>query len=39
MLWPDGLLVELIFLDGRIEDLTEDQLDAFVDRFPIRDDR
>jgi hypothetical protein len=39
MLWPDGLLVEVIFLDGRIEDLTEDELDAFVNRFPIRDDR
>jgi len=39
MLWPKGLLVELIFLDGRSSDLSEDELEAFISRFPIRDDR
>jgi hypothetical protein len=35
-IWPDGSLFELITLDGRLEDLTEEQLQAFIDRHPIR---
>lgn len=34
-IWPDGSLFESIFLDGRVEDLTEEQLEAFIDRHPI----
>lgn len=34
--WPDGSLFELITLDGRLEDLSEEQLQAFIDRHPIR---
>jgi hypothetical protein len=34
-IWPDGSLFELIMLDGRLEDLTEEQLEAFIDRHPI----
>ncbi len=33
---PDGSLIELVMLEGRIEDLTEEQLLAFIDRYPIR---
>jgi hypothetical protein len=39
MLWPDGLLVEMVFLHGRASELTDQQLDEFINRFPIRDDR
>lgn len=35
-IWPDGSLFECIMLDGRIEDLTEAQLQDFVDRHPIK---
>ena len=35
-IWPDGSLFELIMLDGRLKDLTEEQLQAFIDRHPIR---
>lgn len=35
-IWPDGSLFEMINLDGRLEDLTEEQLQAFIDRHPIR---
>jgi len=35
-IWPDGSLFELIMLDGRLEDLTEEQLQAFIDRHPIK---
>jgi hypothetical protein len=35
-IWPDGSLFELVMLEGRIEDLTEEQLQAFIDRHPIR---
>lgn len=39
MLWPDGYLAELVTLDGSASDLTDQQLDEFINRFPIRDDR
>jgi len=32
----DGSLFEIIYLDGRLEDLTEEQLQAFIDRHPIK---
>lgn len=35
-IWPDGSLFELIMLDGPAEDLTEEQLQAFIDRHPIK---
>jgi hypothetical protein len=35
-IWPDGSLGEIIYLDGRLEDLTEEQLQAFIDRHPIK---
>jgi hypothetical protein len=35
-IWLDGSLFELIMLDGPAEDLTEEQLQAFIDRHPIR---
>jgi hypothetical protein len=35
-IWPDGSLFECIMLDGRREDLSEEQLQAFIDRHPIR---
>jgi hypothetical protein len=35
-IWPNGSLFELIMLDGPAEDLTEEQLQAFIDRHPIR---
>jgi hypothetical protein len=35
-IWPDGSLFELIMLDGRLEDLTEAQLQDFIDRHPIK---
>jgi hypothetical protein len=35
-IWPDGSLFELISLEGRFEDLTEDRLEAFIDRHPIK---
>jgi hypothetical protein len=33
---PDGSLFEIVDLEGRIEDLTEEQLQAFIDRHPIK---
>jgi hypothetical protein len=36
-LWPNAL-VEMVFLDGRASDLTDQQLDEFTRRFPIKDD-
>lgn len=38
-IWPDGSLFEYIELDGRVEDLTEEQLQAFIDRHPIKHNR
>jgi hypothetical protein len=38
MLWPDGSLVEMVLLDGRASDLTDEQLEEFIHRFPMRDD-
>jgi len=35
-IWPGGWLFELIMLDGRLADLTEEQLQAFIDRHPIK---
>ena len=35
-IWPDGSLFEIVYLDGRLEDLTEEQLQAFIDRHPIK---
>jgi hypothetical protein len=35
-IWPDGSLFEIIYLRGRLEDLTEEELEAFVDRYPIK---
>jgi hypothetical protein len=35
-IWPDGSLFECIMLDGPAEDLTEEELEAFIDRYPIR---
>lgn len=35
-IWPDGSLFEYIMLDGRLEDLTEEQLQTFINRHPIR---
>ena len=35
-IWPDGSLFELIKLDGPAEALTEEQLQAFIDRHPIK---
>ncbi len=35
-IWPDGSLFEYIMLDGRAEDLTEAQLQDFIDRHPIK---
>lgn len=35
-IWPDGSLCEYITLDGRVEDLTEEHLQAFIDRHPTR---
>ena len=35
-IWPDGSLFELVMLDGPAEDLTEEQLQAFIDRHPIK---
>ena len=35
-IWPDGSLFEYIMLDCRLEDLTEEQFQAFIDRHPIR---
>jgi hypothetical protein len=39
MLWPDGYLCEMVTLHGRASDLTDEQLEEFIARFPIRDDR
>ncbi len=35
-IWPDGSLFEYIMLDGPAEDLTEAQLQDFIDRHPIK---
>ena len=35
-IWPDGTLSEIISLHGRVEDLSEEQLQAFIDRHPIK---
>ena len=35
-IWPDGSLFELVMLDGPIEELTEEELEAFINRYPIR---
>ena len=35
-IWPNGDLFEYVILDGRAEDLTEEQLQDFIDRHPIR---
>jgi hypothetical protein len=35
-IWQDGSLFELIMLEGRLEDLTEEQLEAFIDLHPIK---
>ena len=37
-IWPDGSLFELVMLDGRLEDLTEEQLQAFIKLHPIKRD-
>jgi hypothetical protein len=35
-LLSDGSLLECIMLDGRSEDLTEEELRSFIDRYPIK---
>jgi hypothetical protein len=35
-IWPDGSLFEIVMLDGPIEELTEEELEAFIARYPIR---
>jgi hypothetical protein len=37
-IWPDGSLFELVMLDGPVEQLTEEELEAFIDRYPIKRD-
>ena len=34
-IWPDGSLFELVMLDGRDTDLTEAQLEAFIQQHPV----
>jgi len=38
-IWPGDILFESVQLDGRLTDLTEEQLDQFIQRFPIETDR
>jgi hypothetical protein len=38
-IWPDGTLFNLIELDGRMSDLTDEQLKTFVEKYPIVDNR
>ena len=35
-IWPDGSLFELVMLDGPVEQLTEEELEAFINRYPIK---
>ena len=34
-IWPDGTLFELLLLDGRRTDLTEAELESFIQQHPI----
>jgi hypothetical protein len=36
-IWPDGTLFALVMLDGRDTDLTDAQLEAFIQQHPIVD--
>jgi hypothetical protein len=38
-IWPDGTQFDLICLDGRMRDLTDEQLQAFVEKHSIVDNR
>jgi hypothetical protein len=35
LIWPDGSLVEIVFLDGRYTDLTAQELDSFICQHPV----
>jgi hypothetical protein len=35
LIWPDGSLCEVVFLDGRYTDLTSAELEAFIGQHPI----
>ena len=35
-MWPGGILFEMLFMDGNDADLTDEQLAAFIQRFPIQ---
>ena len=36
-IWPDGTLFALVMLDGRDTDLTDEQLEAFIQQHPVID--
>jgi len=33
--WPKGEICELVYLDGRASDISQEQLYAFIERYPI----
>ena len=33
--WPKGEICELVHLDGRASDISQEELYAFIERFPI----
>jgi len=34
--WPNGEICELVYLDGRASDISQEELYRFIERYPIR---
>jgi hypothetical protein len=37
--WPNGSICEMVYLDGRASDISQEALYKFIDSFPILPDR
>jgi hypothetical protein len=37
--WPNGAICEMVWLDGRASDISQEELYKFIDSFPILPDR
>ena len=35
LLWPNGAICELVYLHGRSSDMSQEQLSAFIERYPV----
>jgi hypothetical protein len=33
--WPNGAICEMVYLDGRASDISQEELYAFIEGFPI----